>query len=66
MYIYITYIYTYIYDGQIVHHDPCFNLFLLHNNSFDNPGSEINKNDVFLLFFDILSFTKTFFLLRIQ
>ena len=44
-----------MYDSQIVHHDPCFNLFLLHNNSFDNPGSEINKNDVFLLFLDILS-----------
>ena len=30
----------------------CFNLFMLHNNSFDNQGSEINKND---LPFDILS-----------
>ena len=55
-----------MYDSQIMPHDSCFNLFLLHNNSFDNPGSEINKNDVFLLFFDILSFTKAFFLLHTQ
>ena len=51
-------------DSQIVHHNPCFNLFILHNNSFDNQGSEINKinkNDTFLRV-DILSFTKTFFL----
>ena len=40
-YIYI-YIYIYIYHNQIVHH-----LFILHNNSFDNQGSEINKNDIF-------------------
>ena len=51
MYIYI-YVYVYIY----------INLFILHNNSFDNQGSEINKNDIFLRF-DILSFTKSFFLL---
>ena len=50
------------YDSQIVHHNPCFNLFILHSNPFDNQGSEINKNDIFLRF-DILSFTKTFFLL---
>ena len=47
--------------NQIVHHNPCFNLFILYNNSFDNQGSEINKNHIFLCF-DILSFTKTFFL----
>ena len=57
--------YIYIYDSQIVHHNPCFNLFILHNNLFDNQGSEINKNDIFLRF-DILSLTKTFFLLHIQ
>ena len=51
------YIYIYISDSQIVHHNPCFNLY----TSFDNQGSEINKNDIFLRF-DILSFTKTFFL----
>ena len=56
------YIYIYIYDSQIVHHNPCFNLFILHNIPFENQGSEINKNDIFLGF-DILSFTKTFFLL---
>ena len=30
--------------------DPCFNLFILHNNSFDNQGSEINKSNTFLRF----------------
>ena len=64
LYIHI-YIYIYIHDSQIVHHNPCFNLFILHSNPFDNQGSEINKNDIFLRF-DILSFTKTFFLLHIQ
>ena len=33
------YIYIYKYDSQTVHHTPCFNLFVLHNNSFDNQGS---------------------------
>ena len=41
--------------SQIVHHSPCFNLLILHNNSFTSHGSEINKNDIFLRF-DILSF----------
>ena len=53
-------IYIYIYDNQIVHHNPCF-IIILGNNSFDNQGSEINKN--IFLHFDILPFTKTFFLL---
>ena len=53
-----------MHDSQIVHHNPCFNLFLLHNNSFDNQGSEINEKDIFLRF-DLVSFTKTFFLLQI-
>ena len=52
-------------NSQIVHHYPCFNLFILHNNLFNNQGSEINKNDIFL-HFNILSFTKTFFLLHIH
>ena len=39
-----------MYDSQIVHHNPCFNLFLLQNNLFDNQGSEINENDIFLRF----------------
>ena len=30
--------------------NPCFNLFILHNNSFDNQGSEINKSNTFLRF----------------
>ena len=34
----------------MVHHKPCFNLFILHNNLFDNQGSEINKNDIFCTF----------------
>ena len=59
MYIHIyIYIYIYISDSQIVHQNPCFNSFILHNHSFDNQGSEINKNDIFLHFY-IMSFTKT-------
>ena len=48
-----------MYIYQIVHHNPCSNLFILHNIPFDNQGSEINKNDIFLRF-DILSFTKNY------
>ena len=55
IYIYI-YIYTYIYS-QIVLQNPCFSLFMLHNNQ----GSEI-KNYIFL-HFNILSFMETFSLL---
>ena len=55
LYIYIC---IYVYDSQIVHHNPCFNLFILHDNSFDNQGSEINKNDIFLCF-DILHILTT-------
>ena len=52
--------------GHIVRNNPCFNLFILHNIPFDDSqGSEINKNNIFLCF-DILSFTKTFFLLHMQ
>ena len=59
VYIYIhTYVYIYIYYSQLVHPNPCFNLFMLHNNSFDNQGSEVNKYDIFLRF-DIL-FTKIY------
>ena len=53
-------VYIYIYDSQIVQHNPSFNLLILYNNSFDNQGSEINNN-IFSKTF--LSFTKTFFLL---
>ena len=60
IYIYI-YIFIYIYIiyifSQIVHRNPYFNLFMLHNNQ----GSEI-KNNMFLRF-NILPFTETFFLL---
>ena len=47
IYIYIySIIYSiYIYDSQIVQNNACFNLFILHNNLFDNQGIEINKND---------------------
>ena len=44
------YIYIYIFS-QIVHHNPCFNLFMLHNNQ----GSEIKNIS---LRFNILSFKK--------
>ena len=37
-----------IYDSQIVHHNPYLNLYILHNNSFDNQGGEMNKNDISL------------------
>ena len=52
MYVYILYIciYIYIYESQIVHHNPCFNLVILHYNSFDNQGSAINKNHIFFEF----------------
>ena len=50
VYIYI-YIYIYIcvcvYDSETVHHNPCFNLLVLHNVPFDNQGSETNKNYIF-------------------
>ena len=38
-----------------MHCNPCFNLFILHDNSFDNQGSRMNKNA--FLCFDIISFT---------
>ena len=50
--------YVYVYDSQIVHNNPCLNLFILHDNSFDNQESEINKNDIFLCF-DILHILTT-------
>ena len=31
-----------------MHHNPCFNLFILHNIPFDNQGGEINENDIFM------------------
>ena len=43
------YIYIYIYSHR-VHHNPWFDLFIRHNNSFDNQGKEVNKNDIFLRF----------------
>ena len=33
-----------------MHHNPCFNLFIVYSNPFDNQGREINKNDIFLRF----------------
>ena len=57
--IYIIYTYIHVYDSQIVHHIPCFNLFILLKNSFDNQESEINKNDIFLRF-DILQKLSTY------
>ena len=52
---------NFIYHNQIVHHKPCFNLFLLHNNSFDNQGSEINNSDIFCMFRHTVFLLKTFF-----
>ena len=54
-----------IYQNHIVHHKPCFNLSILHNNLLDNHGSEINNVStrlyyIIILRFDILSFTKIF------
>ena len=53
------YFLLYIYDSQIVHHNPCFNLFILHNNSFDNQRREINKNNISFMFRHTV-FYKTF------
>ena len=39
-----------MYHNQIVHHKPCFNLFILHNKLFDNQGREINKKTIFCTF----------------
>ena len=36
-----------MHDSEIVHHNPCLNLFILHNNSFHNQGGEINKRHFF-------------------
>ena len=42
---------NFMYHNQIVHHKPpCFHLFVLHNNLFDNQESSINKNDIFCTF----------------
>ena len=49
------YIYIHIYiDSQIVHHNnPCFNLFILHNNSIDNQGGEINLSNILYTYISI-------------
>ena len=39
-----------MYRNQIIYHEPFFNLFILHDNLFDNQGSKINKNDIFCVF----------------
>ena len=57
IYIYNKYIYKYIYiyihiciyDNQIVHHNPYFSLFILHN-SFDKQGSKIIFLSIFFSF----------------
>ena len=41
---------NFLYHNQIAHHKPCFNLFILHNNLFDNQGSKLNKNVYFCTF----------------
>ena len=55
------YIILHVLDNQIVHHNPCFNLFILHYNSFRGQESKINNN----LRFEILSFAKTFSMLHV-
>ena len=44
------YIYIYIYYSQRVSHNLLFDLTRLHNKSFDNPESEINKYNIFYTF----------------
>ena len=46
IYMYIS-MYIYIYDSKIVHHNTCFDLFILRNNSFDNQRSEMKKKTTF-------------------
>ena len=41
------YVCMYVCMYKYMHHNLCFNLFMLDNNSFDNQGSEINKNNIF-------------------
>ena len=36
-----------MYENKIVHHNRSFKLFVLHN-SFDNQGSKINQDNIFL------------------
>ena len=48
---------NFIYHNEIVHHELCYNLVILHNNLFNNQGSEIKTT--FFVRFDIL-----FFILR--
>lgn len=43
-----------------MNHYPCSNLFILHNNLFDNQVSEIDSIDIFLCFY-VLSITKKTF-----
>ena len=56
LYYLFIYIILYVLDNQIVHHNLCFNLFILHYNPFGDQGSKVNKN----LRFKILSFAKIF------
>ena len=64
----------------IVHHNPFFNLFMLHSNPFDNQGSEINKNEIFyniisyiyniyiyyIILFDIVFIPSSLFLYKVK
>ena len=43
-----------------------FNIFILHNNSFDNQGSEINKSDIFLRFDILRNFLPAFIYVYIK
>ena len=48
-YIFMLYICSTILKSknQIMHHSLCFNLLMLDFDSFDNQGSEINRNNIF-------------------
>ena len=50
LYFLYQYMKNFMYHNQIVYHKPCFNLFIIHNNLFNNQGSKINKSNIFFMF----------------
>ena len=51
-----------MYHNQIVHHKPCFNLFILHNNLFDNQGREIKHTVVYENFLPTLLYSLSLYM----
>ena len=51
-----------MYHNQIVHHKPCFNLFVLHNNLFDNQGREIKYTVVYENFVPTLLYSLSLYM----